>query len=329
MIDLLTSPAVVGIEFATPNRLWLLLVVAGLIGAYIAVEHNRPKITAKFTNLALLESVIPKRVDWKRHVGAACFALGTAVLVLALAHPQQKQRVPTNRATVVLAIDTSLSMKADDVTPNRFAAAQDAAKLFLDAVPKDMNVGIVGFNGTASIRTEPTKDRDAARRAIDALDLGERTAIGEAIFASLDAIKTVPPARDGSPVPARIVLMSDGATTWGRSNEKGVAAAKKMHVPIDTIAFGTDHGTVTVPESPLPIPVTVDRAALAAIARTSGGHAFTAASEGQIRNVYRDIGKSIGYRTVKKDVSGWYVGGAFVLLLTAAGASLAWQSRML
>ena len=319
----------IALTFASPNRLWLMIAVLGLIGVYIAVEANRPKATAKFTNLALLESVIPKHDGWKRHVGAVCFSLGTAALVLALAHPQRMQKVPTNRATVVLAIDTSLSMESNDVAPNRLDAAKEAAKLFLANVPTKMNVGIVAFNGTAAIRVEPTTDRAAAAQAVDTLQLGERTAIGEAIFASLEAIKTVPPAKDGAPVPARIVLMSDGSTTWGRPNSAGVAAARKAGVPIDTIAFGTDHGTVTIPESPVPVPVNVDRGALAKIAHDSGGHAFTAASEAQIRDVYKNIGTSIGYRTVRKDVSGWYVGGAFILLLGAAGATLAWQSRML
>lgn len=315
--------------FATPNRLWLLILVCALIALYVTAELKRPKVTARFTNLALLESVVPKRDVWKRHVAAGCFTVGVALLVLALAHPQRTMKVPTNRATVVLAIDTSLSMEATDVSPSRFAAAKDAANLFLTRVPPQMNIGIVSFNGTATVQVTPTKDRDAARRAIDSLQLGERTAIGEAIFASLDAIKTVPPAKDGSPVPARIVLMSDGSTTWGRSNASAVAAARKAHVPIDTIAFGTDHGTVMVPESPLPVPVNVDRAALEGIARDAGGHAFTAASEAQIRDVYKNIGTSIGYRTVRKDISGWYEGAALVLLFAAAGASLAWSSRML
>ncbi len=321
--------ALLGVTYAAKDRLWLLLLVAGLVGAYVAVQLARPKVTARFTNLKLLESVVPNQRDWKRHVGAACFSLGMVALVLALAHPQRTQKVPTNRGTVVLAIDTSLSMAANDVSPNRLQAAVDAAHLFLKSVPAKINVGIVAFNGAASVRVEPTQDREQASRAIDSLELGERTAIGEAIYASLNAIKTVPPDKNRTPVPARIVLMSDGASTSGRSPSEAVAAARKAHVPIDTIAFGTDHGTITLPDSQFPVPVTVDRAALATIARTSGGKAFTAASEAQIREVYRKIGTSIGYQTKRKDVSGWFVGAGFVLLLLAAGASMAWQDRML
>ena len=317
------------VTYAAGNRLWLIVLVGALVAAYVAVQLARPKVTARFTNLALLESVVPMRRDWRRHVGAFCFLLGMAALVIGLAHPRRSQRVPSNRGTVILAIDTSLSMAATDVTPDRLMAAKDAAQLFLNEVPPKFNVGIVSFNGSAAVLVEPTTDRDLARRAVAGLELGESTAIGEGIFASLSAIKTVPPAPDKSPVPARIVLMSDGATQTGRSNESAVTAALKARVPVDTIAFGTDHGVVTIPESRTQVPVTVDRGALAQISRSSGGHAYTAASEAQIRSVYSRIGTSIGYRTVRKDISGWFVGIGFVLLLGAAAANLIWQDRIL
>lgn len=317
------------LTWASPERWWLLIVVAVVVAAYVAVQLARPRVTAKFTNLDLLESVVPTQRDWKRHVGGVLFALSLVAMVAALAHPQTRRRIPTNRGTVILAIDTSLSMAATDVAPNRLQAAKSAATAFLDSVPERFNVGIVSFHGAASVLVEPTQDRDVARRAVEGLQLGESTAIGEGIFASLSAIETVPPAPDKSPVPARIVLLSDGSTQSGRSNAQGVAAAKKAHVPIDTIAFGTDHGTVTIPGYAGAIPVDVDRAALAKIAGDSGGKAYTAASEAEIRAIYTRIGSSVGYRTRKVGVEGWFVAGAFVLSLLAAAASLRWQERML
>lgn len=319
----------VAMTWASPNRFWLLLLVAGLVAGYVAVTLARPKVAARFTNLDLLDEVVPFRRDWKRHIGAVSFSVALVAMVAALAHPQSERKVPTNRGTIVLAIDTSLSMAATDVTPSRFQAAKEAAELFLDAVPDRFNVGIVAFHGSASVLVEPTKDRDVARRAVQNLELGESTAIGEGIFASLNAIATVPPAKDNSPVPARIVLMSDGSTQTGRSNADGVAAARKAKVPIDTIAFGTDHGTVTIPGYAGEVPVDVDRGALARIAHDSGGRAFTAASEAQIRQVYQHIGKSVGYHVKKVDISGAFVGAALALLLCAAAANLRWQDRML
>lgn len=317
------------VTWGSPNYWWLVLVVAALIAAYVAIQLNRPKVAAKFTNLDLLETVVPKGHDWKRHVGAAFFALALLAMVAALAQPQTKRKVPTNRGTVILAIDTSLSMAATDVAPSRIEAAKTAAQAFLSSVPERFNVGVVSFHGAASVLVEPTQDREVAERAVANLRMGESTAIGEGIFASLSAIDTVPPAPDKSPVPARIVLLSDGATQSGRSNSQAVAAAREAQVPIDTIAFGTDHGTVTIPGYPGEIPVDVDRSALAKIAGGSGGRAYTAASEAEIREVYTKIGSSVGYRTRKVDIDSWFVMGAFGLALLAAGASLRWQDRML
>jgi len=317
------------LSWGAPNRWWLLVVVAAVVAGYVAIQLNRPKVAARFTNLDLLESVVPRGHDWKRHVGAAFFALALVGLVAALAQPQTKRKVPTNRGTVILAIDTSLSMAATDVAPSRLDAAKAAAQAFLKSVPERFNVGIVSFHGAAAVLVEPTQDRDVAERAVEGLRMGESTAIGEGIFASLSAIATVPPAPDKSPVPARIVLLSDGATQSGRSNAQAVTAARQAKVPIDTIAFGTDHGTVTIPGYAGEIPVDVDRSALAKIAHDSGGRAYTAASEAEIREVYTKIGTSVGYRTRNVDIDGWFVMGAFVCALLAAGASLVWQERML
>ncbi|MBS1848452.1 MAG: VWA domain-containing protein [Actinobacteria bacterium] len=323
------TTALLALTWGAPDRWWLLILVAGLIAGYVATQLARPKVTARFTNLDLLESVVPTGRDWKRHIGAGLFALALVSMVAALAHPQARRKIATNRGTVVLAIDTSLSMAATDVSPNRLDAAKEAAHAFLDAVPEKFNVGIVAFHGAASVLVEPTQDRDAAARAVDGLQLGESTAIGEGIFASLEAIKTVPPAPDKSPVPARIVLMSDGATQTGRSNDQAVAAARAAHVPIDTIAFGTDHGTVTIPGYEGSIPVDVDRSALAKIAHGSGGNAYTAASEAEIHDIYKKIGTSVGYRVHKVGVDGWFVAAAFVFAILAAAANLRWQERML
>ena len=316
------------VSYASPGRLWLLLVVAAVAAGYVVAQLRRPRYTVRFTNLALLQSVAPKRPGWRRHLAAVAFVLGIIVLVVAVAKPQSRRTVPVERATVVLAIDTSLSMEATDVSPDRLDAVKAAAHLFLDQVPKDMNIGVVSFSDRASVVVEPTQDRVAAGNAIDVLQPDRGTAIGEGIFASLDAIKTVPPAKDGSKVPARIVLMSDGATNVGRSNSAATAEARKEGVPIDTIAFGTDHGYITEPDTPLPVPVMVDHGALAAIANQAGGHAYSAATEAEVKTVYKGIARSIGHRTVNKDISDDFELVALGLLLVAGVMSVIWASRL-
>jgi len=315
-------------SFRIPIRLWLLVGVALLAGAYLLTARRRRSYAVRFTNLALLDSVAPKRPGWRRHIPAAFMLLALTGMVCAFAEPSGEKRVPRERATIILAIDTSLSMQATDVAPTRLAAAKSAADTFLDILPPRLNVGLVTFNGTAQVRVPPTQSRDEVRAAVDQLRLGERTAIGEAIFASLDAIKVAPRAASGKRIPARIVLMSDGETTTGRPDAQAAAAAKKANVPISTISFGTAEGTIEIPQADQPVSVAVNPDALAKIANATGGTAFTAATEGQLRNVYKDIGSAVGYTTVPKDLTGTFVGLSLLALFVAAALSQLWFSRL-
>lgn len=315
-------------SFLSPQRLWLLLAVVGLIASYVLLQWRRRAYTVRFTNVNLLSSVAPKRPGWRRHVAAVIYALAITTLVLGFARPARDERVPRERATIILAIDTSLSMQATDVSPSRLEAAQSAASRFLEIIPPKINVGLVSFNGAASVRVPPTTDRERVKQSIDSLTLGESTATGEAIFASLDAIASVPPDEEGTQPPARIVLMSDGTWTVGRTNEQASRAAVEAQVPVSTIAFGTDNGTIRVPEQPFPIPVPVDRDALRDIADETNGRFYSAASESQLTEVYENIGSSVGYETEQREISTWFIAGALVLSFAAAGCSLLWFHRL-
>ncbi len=320
--------AVLAMEFRAPSRLWLLTLVAALAVVYVVLQARRKTYAVKFTNLALLDSVAPKRPGWRRHIPAFIVVLCLASLVTGFAKPARSERVPRERATIIVAIDTSLSMKADDVSPNRLEAAKKAALTFVDILPPRLNVGLVTFNGTAQVRVPPSVDRGPLKDSIRAIQLGERTAIGEAIYASLDAIKAAPPGPKGQRVPARIVLMSDGETTTGRPDAQAAAEAKRQQVPVSTIAFGTDHGEIQVPGEPLPVQVRVNPDALARIAQATGGSTFTAVSAGELKKVYKDIGSSVGYVKTFRDITTWFVGIALALLFVSCALSLAWFSRL-
>jgi Ca-activated chloride channel family protein len=318
-------------SYLEPVRLWFLLGVAALTVAYVIMQRHRKQYAVRFTNLALLDQVAPKRPGWRRHAPALAFILALAALVVAFARPTHDGKVPRERATIMLAIDTSVSMEATDVPPTRIKAAQDAAKSFLLTVPEKVNVGLISFNGTTKLDVAPTTDRQRVELAIDNLTLGPRTAIGEAIFASLDAIQSFgrqTQTTDEEPVPASIVLMSDGETTIGRSNEEAAAAARQDGVPVTTIAFGTDHGEIILPESPNPIQVAVNRTALRDIANATGGSYYSAATEEQLASVYSKIGSSIGYETKELEITSWFIGVALLAMLATAGMSLAWFSRL-
>jgi Ca-activated chloride channel family protein len=315
------------LTFLSPAWLLLLLGVVGLAVAYALAQRRRRSYAVRFTNLELLDVVAPERPGLRRHLPAIALLLGMIALIGALARPARDVRVPKERATVMVALDTSLSMMASDVTPSRVEAAKAAAKSFVDLLPAKLNVGLVAFNRVVEVRVPPTLDHTSVKDAIGALQLGEGTAIGDAIVASVGAIKALPPLADGQQVPARIVLMSDGQTTVGQPDSAGIKAANDAGIPVSTIAFGTDTGTVQVGDR-APIPVPVDRAALKVIADQTGGVSFAAATSTELRKVYASIGSAIGYNTQQKEVGRWFVGAGLVALLAAAAMSLVWFSRL-
>jgi len=314
------------VKFLAGTWLWLLLVVAALVVGYVVLQGQRRRYAARFTNLALLDRVAPRRPGWRRHLPAAALLIALTTLVIAVARPTTSVKVPRDRATIMLAVDVSLSMAATDVTPTRIQAAKTAAAEFVNLIPARLNLGVVSFSGTAQVLVPPTTDRTLVKSAIASLQLGQRTAIGEAIFASLTAIQTVPGTPGQAPPPARIVLLSDGSTTSGRSNDEAAKAAADAKVPVFTIAFGTDTGTVDVDGRSVAVPV--DKEALKAIAETTGGDAFEASSASQLRAVYNGIGRSIGYRTERREITTWFVGLGIAFAMAAAAMSLVWFSRL-
>ncbi len=314
-------------RFLEPGRLLLGIVVVALALSYLAMQlWGRQRYAVRFTNLDLLASVAPKRPGWRRHLPAALLLVALASMVVAVARPTRSERVPRERATIIMAIDVSISMDATDVRPSRLEAAKAAASSFTGLLPAQINLGLVAFAGSATVLVQPTTDRDLVYGAIDRLTLAEATAIGEAVVASLSSVASLPGTEDGEEVPAHIVLMSDGETTAGTPNELAVEAAVEAGVPVTTIAFGTDGGTIEYQGETLPVPVNSDD--LAALADATGGSAFEAATGEQLRGVYEDIGSSIGFTDEEREIGELFTGGALAAALVASALSLAWSSRL-
>jgi Ca-activated chloride channel homolog len=313
--------------FLTPGRLYGLLAIMALVLVYVLLAFRRSAYTIRFTNLPLLDTVAPRRPGWRRHIAAAAFLVALAAMVVAWARPTDEVLVPKERATVVLAIDTSLSMEATDVQPNRLDAAQAAALSFIEQLPEQINVGLVTFDGVARVRVTPTVDRRPVRAAIEGLELGPATAIGEAIYAGLDAVETAPLAdADGEPIPATMIVMTDGKTTVGRPDTDAAEAAAEAGIPVSTIAFGTANGTIMIDGQIQPVPV--EEVALRQIAETTAGQFFSAESLGELESVYADIGSSIGFDTEEVEVTDRFVGYAFALVLLSTALSLLWFQRI-
>jgi Ca-activated chloride channel homolog len=313
-------------RFTQPWWLLAVLPVLGVAGAYVWRQWHRRLVAVRFSNVELLRAVAPAGLAWRRHVSATALLVSMLALVTAMARPSVDTQQPLERATIILTIDVSLSMQATDVFPSRIEAAKEAAKVFVDELPDAYNLGLVSFAKTANVRVSPSKDRQAVRNAIDALQLAEATATGEAVFTSLEAIASVPSDGAAEPPPARILLLSDGYRTYGRPIEQAAEAAAVAGVPVSTIAFGSDDGTVDIGGQIQRVPV--DREALASLAEYTQGMFYEAFSEEDLRRVYEDMGSSIGHRTVPHEVWAWCAGASLLFALTAAGFSLIWTSRI-
>ncbi|MFV2020928.1 VWA domain-containing protein [Micromonospora sp. LOL_023] len=314
------------IRFLQPWWLLALLPVLVVAGLYVWRQFRRKAYAVRFTNVDLLRTLAPRGLGWRRHLAAGAFLLSLLVLASALARPSIDAEESLERATVMLAIDVSLSMEANDVAPSRIEAAQQAAKEFVAELPEGYNIGLVAFAKSANVLVAPTKDRPAVTQAIDGLALAEATATGEAVFTSLEAIRMVPTDGAQGPPPARIVLLSDGYRTSGRSVEEAAAAAAAANVPVSTIAFGTDDGQVQIGGQVQRVPV--DRFALAELAEATNGYYYEAATVSELNQVYEDMGSSIGQRTVPREITQWYAAVALLLALGAAVLSLLWTSRL-
>ncbi len=320
--------------FLAPQRLWALVIVLALAAGYAFMQQRRAQYAARLASASMLDSVLPNRPGATRHIPPILLLMAMVVLVGAFARPARETTLPQERATVVVAIDVSLSMDANDVDPNRLTAAQAAAHRFVDELPRTINVGIVSFAGTATVRLPPTQDRALAHAAIDRLELAPSTAVGEAIFASLDALLLAPTDDSGEPPPASIVILSDGETTAGRAESSGVEAAIVAGVPVSTISFGTPNGVILYddPETEfmeqIPVEVGVAEDNLRAIADGTGGTFFTASTSDELDQIWSEIGTDIGTKVEFRDIADLFSGVALALAALASGLSLWWNQRL-
>lgn len=302
-------------SFADPERLLLLAVVAALAAGFLWRALHHRSVLRRWSSEPLLASSAPRRPGLLRHLSAALLLASLVAMTAAWAGPLSEEEVERERATVVLAIDTSASMLAEDVEPDRFTAAKRAAIDFVADLPEGFDVALVGFAGTASVVVPATRDADEVTRAIDRLAVAGGTALGDAVLTSLSAAAARP---EG--VPAVIVLLADGGSTVGTPVELAVAAAQEAEVPVTTIAYGTPEGVVVADGRRFEVPV--DEAALAEVAEPTGGATYTAASGDELAQVYDSIRGRLATTVEEVDVSSRLAGVALLLLTAAAVPAL-------
>lgn len=321
----------IALTFLAGGRLWLLLIVAAMGGVYAASQIARRKHVVTFTNVELLDSLAPRRPGWRRHLVAGCY-LGAAVFgVIAIARPVDRRLEQTvSGGRIMLVFDVSLSMEATDVNPNRLDAAKQAGEDFVNSVDANIEVGLISFNGNVNVRLSPTLDHRAVKQGIQALQLGEGTAIGDALATATDVLGPPDPKHPNQPSGA-IVLLSDGETTVGRATADGAKVAADAKLPVYSIAFGTANGTVVDPNTGDTVAVPVNNNELSATATTTGGKFFQAPTASALRQAYDEISKNLNAGSGDPHevvVERTWVYAALCLAMLAIGWSLAvWLLR--
>lgn len=313
-------------EFENPERLWTLLLLPVLVIVYLVLLRLKGRVALRFTNTGVLNRVVGAQRRWTRHLAVAMSLASLVALGLAYANPLGTERQPRERATVVLVVDTSLSMSAEDVEPSRLEAAKAAAGTFVENLPDSFNVAVVALSGRPSIVVPPTTDRGVTQRAIAALELADGTAIGDSIDAALRAVDQAPPGEDDEePAPAMIVLLSDGASTEGAAPDQAVSRAKGRDIPVFTIAYGTQNGFVDIDgqrENVAPDAATLER-----IAVETGGRSVDADDAESLATAYRQIGSVVGYEDVKKPITAQYAFAALGFAIVAALGAVMMAAR--
>ena len=299
-------------SFRWPELLWAVLLVPLALLLWLRGEGRRRRRAGTFGNPALLPNMLIGRPGWRRVLPVLCYLLTAAVLLAALARPEATAQVPRDQATVMLVMDTSKSMLATDVPPNRSVAAREAASGFLDQLPARFQVGLVTFSGSPQVESLPTTDRQAVRTALASSPLHQGTAVGDALLRALQA--SVPPnAADDQRPPTSVLLLTDGQSVSGTPPLVAADQARQEGVPVFTIAFGSQ---------------AQDLEELRQVAELSGGQAFNAPGREELAAVYRDLSSRITYVEQTRELTSWFMGGAAALLLLGAAASIVWFRRL-
>jgi Ca-activated chloride channel homolog len=319
------------VSFDRPLVLVALVAVPVLVALWLRNEGRRREGAARFARLALLPNLVDRAPGRLRLVPLTLLLLGLTALIVGAAKPHARLTVPRKDATVVLAIDVSRSMGAQDVTPTRLFAAVSAADRFLTEIPGTYSVALVAFGSRAYVAVPPTRDRDLVRQGLSELRTGEGTAIGDAVLLSAQ-LGQRQKAVDGVVPPTSVLVISDGARDGGRTAPQTAAQrAKALHVPVSTVLVGTQNGVVTaklVGGYTEQIHVPASPATLQTIARTSGGTFYRARSAKALAGVYRKLATRLGHTTEDRQISDLFAGGAIVLLLAGSGLSAVWFRRL-
>jgi len=349
-------------SFLWPEFLWLLLLVPAMVGLYVLALRRKKRLAVRYASLSMVRDALGLGQRVRRHIPPALFLIGLALMIVAIARPTAVVTLPTQHEVVILAIDVSGSMRAVDVKPTRLAAAQEAARAFINDQPGNVKIGIVSFAGTAAVVQAPTENRDDLLAAVDRFELQRATAVGSGLLVSLKSIfpdvefdlrasnprikandkgrgvaidqakepakeppKPVPP---GSYRSAVIILLTDGQTTTGPDPIESAKMAAERGVRVYTVGVGTVQGEVIGWEG-WSMRVRLDEDSLKQIANVTRGEYFYAGTAGDLKNIYKAMSSKVELTKQQTEITALFVAAAALFVIAGAGLSLMWFNRLL
>ncbi|MGZ4401845.1 MAG: VWA domain-containing protein [Gaiellaceae bacterium] len=318
-------------SFQSPLALIGLVLVPVLVGLYVVRERRRQSYATRFTTPGLLPNLVETAPGWRRHLPLALFIVALAAMIVGVARPHASVSVQREEATVLIAIDSSLSMSSQDIRPSRLIAAQRAAQAFVEGMPKKFRVGVIGFTGRAYVALPPTEERGLVRSALRSLKSGQGTALGDAVALG-SRLARAERTSDGAIPPTAMLVISDGAQMSGRTTPEAAAAqARSLHIPVYTVVVGTQEGVVNVPlaggyQAQLRVPPNPET--LRSVARLTGGQFFTATDQNRLRQIYEKLGSRLGHRRESREITDLFAGGSAAFLLFGGALSTLWFRRV-
>lgn len=346
-------------RFIWVDALLLLLLVPVLVAVYLYLLRRHKRGAVRFASLGLVREAMGGASRWRRHVPPALFLAGLVLAILAIARPSAVLTLPSQQRTIIMAIDVSLSMRATDVEPNRLAAAQAAARAFVEDLPADLRVGVVSFAGTALLIQKPTTSKDDLVAAIERLELDRHTAIGSGIITALATlfpdegidlesmvlgsrqswrrnrppekkVERKPPAKPvppGSNASSAIVLLTDGRRTTGPDPLEAARMAADRGIRVYTVGFGSTAGGPAMVEG-YSIYMMFDEESLKAIAQITEAEYFHATTADELKKIYEALSSKFVLAKEEREVTALFAALAALLVLSAAALSLLWFNRL-
>ncbi len=344
--------------FTWPGMLWALWGLLLLVWGALAAARRRRSTETRLADAHLFPRVVGHRNPWRARLPLALHLSAVALLVFAMARPVALVSLPVNRAAIVLAIDTSQSMMADDLKPSRLEAAKAAARNVLRALPRSVRVGLVAFSDVGTVLVPPSIERPMLEDALERLRPQQSTAVGSAVVEGLSILPgrreflgerlarlrntgpqdplspatppgTAPPVRPdvGDLPPAVMILLSDGVSNTGVDPRVPATLAVEARVRIHAVGFGQVSGAV-MPYGGRLVLVPFDPTSLQQLAQQTGGEYLRSSDEEGLRRLARQVGRAIGWERRRTELTAVFAGTAGLLMLAGAGLSLTWFRRL-